>query len=92
MGHGVAQVAAEKGFDVVAVELEDRFLATGMTRIESSVKKLTAKAVKKGKMDEAAGADFVSATLGRITPTTDIAALAACDIIVEAVIEDLPLK
>ena len=56
MGHGIAQNAAEKGYKVVAVELEDRFLEGGMKRIENSVQKLTSKMVAKGKMDESAGA------------------------------------
>jgi len=92
MGHGIAQVAAEKGFNVVAVELEDKFLAGGMSRIEGSVQKLAAKAVKKGKMSEEDGKSHVASTLGRITGTTDRGELGKCDIIVEAVIEDLALK
>jgi len=92
MGHGIAQTAAEKGFKVVAVELEERFLEGGMKRIEGSVKKLTEKAVAKGKMDATAGEAHVAGVLGRITPTTDRAALAGCDCIIEAVIEDIKLK
>jgi len=65
MGHGIAQTAAEKGFDVVAIESEARFLDSGMARIESSVKKLSAKAVKKGKMSEADAAVHVAMTLAR---------------------------
>jgi 3-hydroxyacyl-CoA dehydrogenase len=92
MGHGIAQVAAEKGFDVVAVELEDKFLAGGMSRIEGSVQKLASKAVAKGKMSEDDAKDHVAGTLGRIRGTTDRGELGSCDIIVEAVIEDLALK
>lgn len=92
MGHGIAQTAAEKGFNVVAIELEDRFLEGGMKRIVGSVKKLTTKAVEKGKMDATAGEAHVAGVLGRITPTTDRAALAGCDCIIEAVIEDIKLK
>eukprot|EP00966_Prymnesium_polylepis_P244703 5660207-Prymnesium_polylepis.1 len=71
MGHGIAQVSAEKGFDVVAVELEQRFLDSGMDRITKSVSKLAEKAVKKGKMDQAAADAHVASTLGRIVPSTD---------------------
>merc|ERR1712216_173913 len=92
MGHGIAQVAAEKGFDVVAVESQERFLDSGMARIEASVKKLASKAVAKGKIGEKDAALGVAATLSRVTPTLDIAALATCDIVVEAVIEELTLK
>ena len=65
MGHGIAQTAAEKGFEVIAVESETRFLDAGMARIESSVKKLSEKAVKKGKMSEADAAAHVEKTLSR---------------------------
>ena len=92
MGHGIAQTAAEKGFSVVAVELEDKFLAGGLKRVDDSVKKLAAKAVKKGKMDEAAAAAHCDTVMGRIKATTDRSELGACDVIVEAVVEDLKLK
>ena len=92
MGHGIAQIAAEKGFEVLAVESEARFLESGMSRIETSVKKLSEKAVKKGKMSEADANSHVASTLSRISPTLDRGGFAQCDIIVEAVIEDLALK
>jgi len=92
MGHGIAQICAEKGYQVTAVEIEDQFLASGLARVEDSVKKLTSKAVSKGKMDEASGAAHIKATMDKITPTTDRSALADCDIIIEAMIEDIALK
>merc|ERR1712185_186046 len=67
MGHGIAQTAAEKGFAVVAVEQEQKFLDGGMARIKGSVEKLAAKAVKKGKLTEEEAAASSAATLGRIT-------------------------
>ena len=67
MGHGIAQAAAEKGYKVVAVELEERFLQGGLKRIGDSVKKITSKAVEKGKMDKAAGDAHVASTMARIT-------------------------
>ena len=42
MGHGIAQTAAEKGYHVTAVEIEDQFLASGLARVEDSVKKCAA--------------------------------------------------
>ena len=69
MGHGIAQTAAEKGFEVVAIESEARFLDAGMARIESSVKKLSEKSVKKGKMSEADAAVHVATTLSRALRT-----------------------
>uniref|UniRef100_A0A7S4EWU4 3-hydroxyacyl-CoA dehydrogenase n=1 Tax=Chrysotila carterae TaxID=13221 RepID=A0A7S4EWU4_CHRCT len=92
MGHGIAQVAAEKGFQVVAVESENRFLDSGMKRIETSVQKLGAKAVKKGTMSESEAKAHFDATLGRVSPSLNRADLADCDLVIEAVIEDLALK
>ena len=103
---------------MVAVESETRFLDAGMARIESSVKKLSEKAVKKGKMSEADAAAHVAKTLScanslararahvylcvcanrwlgctaGISPSLDRGSFAGCDIIIEAVIEDLALK
>ena len=92
MGHGIAQTAAEKGFDVVAVETEQRFLDGGMKRIDDSVRKLAAKAVSKGKLTQEQADANVAGALGRITPTLDRGAFASCDFVVEAVIEDIGLK
>ena len=92
MGHGIAQTAAEKGFNVVAVEQEQRFLDGGMARIKGSVEKLASKAVAKGKMTADEAAASTASTLARVTPGLGIEALKDCDIVVEAVIEDLKLK
>jgi hypothetical protein len=92
MGHGIAQTAAEKGLEVVAVDLEERFIDSGMRRIEDSVRKMASKAVAKGKLSEADAEAQAAATLGRITPSLDRAALGSCDAVIEAVIEDLSLK
>ena len=78
MGHGIAQTAAEKGFEVVAIESEARFLDAGMARIESSVKKLSEKAVKKGKMSEADAAVHVATTLSRALRTGILSLRCAC--------------
>eukprot|EP00316_Scyphosphaera_apsteinii_P024048 CAMPEP_0119341908 /NCGR_PEP_ID=MMETSP1333-20130426/103589_1 /TAXON_ID=418940 /ORGANISM="Scyphosphaera apsteinii, Strain RCC1455" /LENGTH=322 /DNA_ID=CAMNT_0007354005 /DNA_START=24 /DNA_END=992 /DNA_ORIENTATION=+ len=92
MGHGIAQTAAEKGYDVVAIETEQRFLDAGMARIEKSIEKLTVRSVSKGKMTYEQAATSVASTMGRIKPVLDIKALNECDLIVEAVIEDIQLK
>jgi hypothetical protein len=88
----LSQVAAEKGFEVTAVELEPRFLDSGMKRIADSVHKMASKAAAKGKMTEAEAKEHAEKTLSRITPSTDRSALGECDLIIEAVIEDLSLK
>jgi 3-hydroxyacyl-CoA dehydrogenase len=60
--------------------------------IPCTLSRLTGKAVAKGKMDEASGAAHIKATMDKITPTTDLSALGECDIIIEAMIEDIALK
>jgi 3-hydroxybutyryl-CoA dehydrogenase len=84
MGHGIAQVAAQAGHDVVLREVDDRTLATGVGRIEKQL----ARAVEKGKLESGEA----EAVLGRIHGTTDYGDLADCDLVIEAITEDLALK
>ena len=84
MGSGIAQVAATAGFPVIARDVETGMLAKGQGAIRKSLDKL----VEKGKLPSSAR----DAALERLTFTTDLADLAACDIIIEAVTEDLQLK
>ena len=84
MGHGIAQVAAQAGYDVVVREVDEDALAKGMGRIEKQL----ARAVEKGKAQQ----DEVDAVLGRIDGTTDYGALADCDLVIEAITEDLERK
>ena len=84
MGNGIAQVAAAAGYTTLAREVAQPPLDKGKAMIIKSLDKF----VEKGKMT-AADRD---ATLGRLTFTTDLGALESCDIIIEAVTEDLELK
>ncbi len=84
MGSGIAQTAAGAGFTTVVREVSDELLAKGKSAITGSLNKL----VEKGKLD--AGAR--DATLGRLRFTTRVADLKDCDIVVEAVVEDLEAK
>jgi 3-hydroxybutyryl-CoA dehydrogenase len=84
MGSGIAQTAAAAGFTTVVREVSDALLEKGKGRITGSLNKL----VEKGKLD--AGAR--DATLGRLRFTTKVADLKDCDIVVEAVVEDLEMK
>lgn len=52
MGHGVAQVSAMAGYEVVGIESNDAALSAGVTRIHDSLGKVLSKDVKKGKMTE----------------------------------------
>jgi 3-hydroxybutyryl-CoA dehydrogenase len=84
MGHGITQVAAQAGCEVVVREVDQARLDGGIGRIERQL----ARAVEKGRMEQS-DADAVR---GRITPTLDYADLADSDLVVEAITEDLPLK
>ena len=84
MGHGIAQVAAEAGCDVVVREVDDAALAKGIGKIEKQL----ARAVERGKKEQS----DADAARARIEGTTDYAALAGCELVIEAITEDLPLK
>jgi 3-hydroxyacyl-CoA dehydrogenase len=91
MGHGIAQVAAQGGFDVVVVETEAKFLESGLARIDKSLAKLAEKAVEKGKPAEQAKAES-AAIRARIRGSLDRKDLADRDLVVEAIVEDLAVK
>jgi 3-hydroxybutyryl-CoA dehydrogenase len=84
MGHGIAQVAAQAGYDVVLRDVDDERLAKGVGKIEKQL----ARAVEKGRLEQA-DADAVR---GRIAPTLDYGDFAGCDLVIEAITEDLGLK
>ncbi len=84
MGSGIAQVAAAAGYRTVVREVSDELNARGRKKIEGSL----AKFVEKGKLP----ADERDAMLGRLTFTTKVGELKPCDIVIEAVTEDLDVK
>ena len=84
MGSGIAQVAAAAGYTTVVRDVSDAVMAKGKAGIAKSLDKF----VEKGKL---AAADR-DATLARLSYVTDVAALKNCDIVIEAVTEDLELK
>ena len=84
MGSGIAQVAAAAGYATVVRDVSDAVMAKGKAGIGKSLDKF----VEKGKLS-AADRD---ATLARLSYVTDVAALKDCDIVIEAVTEDLELK
>jgi 3-hydroxybutyryl-CoA dehydrogenase len=84
MGHGIAQICAQAGWEVVVREVSQEKLDGGIARIEKQL----ARGVEKGKVEQA-DADAVRA---RITPTLDYADLGGCDLVIEAITEDLALK
>ncbi|MGW1018796.1 3-hydroxyacyl-CoA dehydrogenase NAD-binding domain-containing protein [Streptomyces niveus] len=84
MGAGIAYSCARAGIDVVLKDVSAEAAAKGKAYSE----KVLAKAVARGRTTEA-GRD---ALLARITPTGDVADLAGCDAVIEAVFEDTALK
>jgi 3-hydroxybutyryl-CoA dehydrogenase len=84
MGHGITQICAQVGWDVVVREVDQETLDKGIGKIEKQL----ARAVEKGKAEQA-DADAVRA---RITPTLDYGDLADCDLVIEAITEDLGMK
>lgn len=84
MGRGIAQVAAQTGFDAVLLDISQDFVDKGLGFIVSTL----TKAVEKGKL----AAEDKDRALARITGTTQYADLADCDLVVEAATENPDLK
>jgi len=84
MGAGIAQVAAQAGWDVTMRDLDHAAVQRGMDGIRASLSRFA----HKGKISEA----DVETALGRITTTTDLDAAADADIVVEAVFEKIEVK
>ena len=84
MGSGLAEVAARAGFDVV---VRSRSL-TAANAMVATIDKGFVKAIERGKATE----EDRAATLGRITATDHLGALADCDLVIESVVEDLAVK
>jgi 3-hydroxybutyryl-CoA dehydrogenase len=84
MGAGIAEVAARQGFTTVVHEMDDTALASGRNRIERSLER----GRKGGKLSD----EDVAGISRALTYTTDLEALAGCDIVVEAIVERLEDK
>jgi 3-hydroxybutyryl-CoA dehydrogenase len=84
MGSGVAEVAARSGYETVVREVSSELVEKGVDKIRGSLNK----AVDKGKLEAAARDEAV----GRLSGTVDLAALADCDIVIEAIVENLEDK
>ncbi len=84
MGHGIAQVTAQAGYQVIVRETEQRFLEAGFKRVDGSLERL----VRGGKLSEG----DAKAARARISGTMDLRSLARCQLVIEAVTEDLETK
>jgi 3-hydroxybutyryl-CoA dehydrogenase len=84
MGAGIAQVCAASGYKTIVREVEDTFLKKGLGRID----KFLAGGVEKGKLT----AEEKEKTLGNLTGTTKLDDLKNCDLVIEAIIENVEEK
>jgi 3-hydroxybutyryl-CoA dehydrogenase len=84
MGHGIAQVAAQRGYDVVLVDAAPAALERGRTQIGKGLERLVAK--------EKLTAEERDRALERLSTGADLAAFAHADLVVEAVVERLEVK
>ena len=83
MGSGIAQVSATAGYDVIVLEQDQKFIDKGFSGIDKSLAKFS----EKGNLKEP-----VEAVRGRLKGTTSPDAVAGCDIIIEAIIENVEEK
>jgi 3-hydroxybutyryl-CoA dehydrogenase len=84
MGSGIAQVAAQAGHATVLFDTRKEAVDKAMTGLQRTLDKL----VEKGKLT----GENAAAIFGRITPSTDMNALAGCGLVIEAIVEDLAVK
>src|ERR1700737_3016894 len=88
MGSGIAQVCAMAGFDVTVLEVDQKFLEKGFVGIEKSLTKFAERPAEKGGIT----AQQKDAFRARLQGTTKKADLADCDIVIEAIIENVEEK
>src|SRR5438105_3248231 len=88
MGSGIAQVSAAAGFDTTVLEVEQKFLDKGFAGIEKSLAKFAERPPEKGGITSRQK-DEIRARLDGTTRKGD---LVDCDIIIEAIIENVPTK
>ncbi|WP_254830510.1 3-hydroxyacyl-CoA dehydrogenase family protein [Haloglomus salinum] len=84
MGNGIAQVSATAGYDVIMRDVESAFVERGLDAIDDSLSRLVGK--------DALTDEEANLARDRITGTTDLADLAAADLVVEAAPEEMDLK
>lgn len=88
MGSGIAQVAAMAGYDVVVLEADQKFIDKGFAGIDKSLGKLAEKPIEKGGVT----AEQKDAARGRLKGTLNKQDLADCDLVIEAIIENVDIK
>ncbi len=88
MGSGIAQVSAMAGFNSIVLEIEQRYLDKGFAGIEKSLSKFAERPPEKGGITQ----QQKEQALGRLKGTTRREDLADCDVVIEAIIENVPQK
>jgi 3-hydroxybutyryl-CoA dehydrogenase len=84
MGHGIAQISAQAGYDVVLREVSQDRLDAGLAKVQKQL----SRSVEKGKLEQS----DAEAVLGRIQGTLEYGDFAGCDLVIEAITEDLGMK
>lgn len=84
MGSGIAQVAAQTGYQVVLHDVKEEFVQKGLSRIEKNL----ARQMEKGRMS----AEEVKEIMARFTPSTSLQMAADVDFVIEAAIENMEIK
>ncbi|MBT3250207.1 MAG: 3-hydroxyacyl-CoA dehydrogenase/enoyl-CoA hydratase family protein [Candidatus Marinimicrobia bacterium] len=84
MGAALSQKFAQEGLEVLIVDREEKFLAKGLSNIKSTL--------EEGVSRRIFTTERVTEILGKISPTTDLSRLVNCQLIIEAVFEDLNVK
>ena len=84
MGSGIAQVCAQSGYRTIVREVDDATVNAGLGRIESFL----SRGVARGKQSE----EEKARALANLSGTTDLEDLAACDLVIEAIVENMDTK
>ena len=84
MGSGIAQVCAQSGYRTIVREVDDAIVNAGLGRIESFL----SRGVARGKQSE----EEKARALANLSGTTDLEDLAACDLVIEAIVENMDTK
>ena len=84
MGSGIVQKTAQEGLSVVMVDVKPEFVENGLNNIRNTLKEAVERKILRPEQ--------VDAIMGRIQGTTDMAATKDCDLVIEAVFEDMEVK
>ena len=84
MGAGITQVCAQSGYQVIVSEVNEELLLKGM----ASINRILTRGVEKGKISQ----QDMDSTLGRIKETTNINDFSGCDLVIEAIVENIEIK